>query len=569
MGSYISQAKAARAAFTIGLAATGIAAVPGVGLAQRGTPGPSGVAVTGSAVAATVTWNPVNGAVAYSVKRWKQDDPKCCNNEAQGLSVKAPTWTDNGASQEGFPVAGVYVFEVTVAMDNGTSGATVINWQRPDPAPVVPRGGRIATKPLQTVNLAAPTGVAARNDPGGLVLSWQPVPGATGYQIDAAPTATGPWGPLVSVPIAATQFAYTPPQAWAATSRGLRATTATYYRISAAHSLAVSGSSTVVPFIFHPPFNPSGASAAQSGANVTVSWNPVAGASGYTVSAQFGTMPSTQLQVSGQATSATFPGLVGSGLPATSYKLGASFKVTAQFPPQGTSGYDAAPGRGAIMVDDPSLCWSPGGEQPGGPAQAVSAPAQSEMGVTVSWPFSGQVLAYRVDRTAGGSPQWESLACLAPGADGINFLQNLGSYKGGTGPMASTTLSDQSVALRSSNSYQYRVTSIGPAGSNGKRVTGEGFATVAMGAPPPLSVGVVTNAPGALNKFVRLTWAATNPYAHQVVSSSYGYVAFVSRGEVPGLSVDPAIAGTHVFTVTPIFSNGVAGPATNVTVVVP
>jgi hypothetical protein len=116
------------------------------------------VAVAGSAVAATVTWNQVQGAVGYSVKRWKQDDLKCCNNEVQGLSVKALTWTDEGANREGFPLAGVYVFQVTVTMDNGTSGATVVNWQRPDPAPVGSRASQLAARPLQTVGLAAPTG---------------------------------------------------------------------------------------------------------------------------------------------------------------------------------------------------------------------------------------------------------------------------------------------------------------------------------------------------------------------------------------------------------------------------
>jgi hypothetical protein len=188
------------------------------------------------------------------------------------------------------------------------------------------------------------------------------------------------------------------------------------------------------------------------------------------------------------------------------------------------------------------------------------------MGVNLSWPFSGQVLAYRVDRAAVGSPQWQTLACVWPGAD-ASAPQGGTSFKGA---FASTSLFDQSVELRGSNSYQYRVTSIGPVNPNGTRSTAEGIATVSLVAPAPLPVGVVTTPAGAVNKWLRLTWAATNPYAYQIVSSSYGYLAVVTKLDPPGVHlVNPAIAGTHVFTVTPVFANGVAGPATNVSVVVP
>ncbi|MDQ6887157.1 MAG: hypothetical protein M3068_07650 [Gemmatimonadota bacterium] len=61
-------------------------------------PAPTRLAVTGTSASATVTWQPVEGAVSYSVKRWKQDDLRCCNNAVADLTTT--TWTDNGPTKE-------------------------------------------------------------------------------------------------------------------------------------------------------------------------------------------------------------------------------------------------------------------------------------------------------------------------------------------------------------------------------------------------------------------------------------------------------------------------------------
>ena len=75
---------------------------------------PISLQVTGTAASAAVSWRPVEGAVSYSVRRWKQDNPKCCTNAVEGLTET--TWTDQGPAREGFLQPGVYVFEVTAQL---------------------------------------------------------------------------------------------------------------------------------------------------------------------------------------------------------------------------------------------------------------------------------------------------------------------------------------------------------------------------------------------------------------------------------------------------------------------
>jgi hypothetical protein len=542
------------------LAAVLVLAFPGSLLAQRG---PTGLAVTGTAASATITWQAVTGGVSYSVKRWKADDLRCCNNASSSLGK--PTWTDVGATNEGFSQAGIYVFEVTVVMEDRTTGTSQVSWTRPDAAPVISREA-LTVKTVQTLSLAAPSGVTVRSDPAALVLSWQPVSGATGYQIDAAAAPTGPWTPLVPAPISATQFAYTPP-----------AGTLTYYRVSAALSLAVSANSTIVPFIYEVPLNPLGVSAAQSGANVTVSWNPVAGASGYSVTAVHGTTQFSALRVVGPVTSATFVSLVTPGVLATLYGSGypfLQFRVTAHFPPRSAAGADFREvGTGTLAVGDPSVCWPAAGELPGGSGQTLAPPVAQGDAVTLSWPMSGQVSAYRVDRALAGSGQWQPLACVRQGSPTIYSYSVTGKTSGTV-----TEFRDESIALQPSTSYQYRITAVGPADATGKRVTNE---SIVLATTPPrqsLIVGAQTGSSADGTPYVRLSWplpASSTHVKNLLITSSYGVRkdAVMSSPYYTGVSSEARIyatpRGSHTFAVTPLYANGTPGATTTVTVVVP
>jgi len=527
-------------------------ALPAPLLAQRG---PTGLVVTGTAASATINWQPVAGGVSYSVKRWKQDDLRCCNNASTSLAK--PTWIDYGPSEAGFTQAGIYVFEVTVVMDDRTTAASVVNWTRPDAAPVIaPTISReaITLKTIPTLALAAPAGIKVRNDPSALVFAWLPVAGATGYQIDAAPAPEGPWTPLVAAPIAATQFAYTP-------APGILS----YYRVSAALSLAVSANGTIVPFIYNGPLNPLGVSATQAGANVTVSWNPVPGAIAYTVTTMGGaSTANAQLQVQGSVTSATFVGLATGG----NYLR---FYVAAQFPPQGASGSDLAGGvgYGYLIVYSPSVCWPPAGELPGGSGQVLPAPVVDGAGLKLSWPISGQVSAYRLDRALASSGQWESLACLKAGSPADYYSAStgqVGSYN--TFSTTKTEFRDQSIALQPSTNYQYRITALGPADASGKRATTESI-VMAMTAPRlTLTVGATA---GVLStgSWVSLSWPlpTSGLVKDYLITSSFGLRQEYSRLTTPFRTASPR--GTHRFSVTPIYRGGVSAATTTVTVVVP
>lgn len=101
-------ARVAGATATIFVLASTIAVHP---IQAQRISAPTGLEVTGTAASATVTWEPIRGAMSYSVKRWKQDDPKCCTNAVRGLTETR--WTDQGPAGEGFPQPGIYVFGVT------------------------------------------------------------------------------------------------------------------------------------------------------------------------------------------------------------------------------------------------------------------------------------------------------------------------------------------------------------------------------------------------------------------------------------------------------------------------
>jgi hypothetical protein len=513
--------------------------------------------VTGTAASATITWQPVVGGVSYSVKRWKQDDLRCCNNASSALGK--PTWTDYGASEAGFTQAGIYVFEVTVVMEDRTTAASVVNWTRPEvaPAPVISREA-LTVKTVQTLSLAAPAGVTVRNDPSALVFSWQPVSGATGYQIDAAPAPEGPWTPLVSAPIAAAQFAYTPAPALL-----------TYYRVSAALSLAVSANSTIVPFTYQAaPLNPLGVSAVQSGADVTLSWNPVAGASGYSMTALNGGTQLAQLRVMGPVTSATFAGLVTPGLLANVYGYVGltrflSFRVTAHFPPGNAPGADIPEtGAATLVIGDPGICWPPAGELPGGPGQTIAPPVAQLDAVTLSWPMSGQVSAYRVDRAMAGSGQWQPLACIRPGSSTFFSSKSKSSTV--------TEFRDESIALQPSTSYQYRITAVGPPDATGKRSTNQSIVLATTAPRLSVIVGAVASLATSTTHWARLSWQSPmGNVRNYLITSSFGLRADMSRRDPPTTFQAAAPRGTHTFSVTPLYLNGTPAATTTVTVVVP
>ncbi|MBC7790780.1 MAG: hypothetical protein H7Z74_12600 [Anaerolineae bacterium] len=397
-------------------------------------------------------------------------------------------------------------------------------------------------KPLGTdarlVTLPAPA-VAVRSDPGALEFSWQPVAGARGYQIEAAPTAAGPWTALVQAPITSNSFSHTP-----------SAGALTYYRIAAVHLLGNAGDPAIVPFIYNKPFSDMGRSAVQSQADLKVSWIPVPGAIGYRVDATFyptfGGNGHQSLQLPASSTFATFAGLITSSQSA--YQT-AQFNVHPQFAGGITAGKIGKVPSSAftLPVFNPSLCWPSAAVTPGGPAPSGLSATPRGNAVAVTWTPVGQVLAHLVDRAPAGSGKWESIACVAP-------IQAVGN-NGPTGPFV-----DYSVALQPSTGYDYRVTAFGLGG-----ITGSSTTTVVTPAAETPIVGA-----GVASHVVTLAWPALS--AHVIlyqITSSFGFRGVVEPPIQPsGYRVTNVPSGTHLFTVRPFSANGVLGAGTTVTVTV-
>ena len=403
----------------------------------------------------------------------------------------------------------------------------------PVAAPVVKTP--IVQKAPAVLILAAPTGVSVRLDATSLAFSWQAVGGASGYQIDVSPQPTGPWTPLTQTPINATQFVHTAPVA----------NVLSYYRFSAARALAVSGTSTIVPYFFHGPVGPLGVSAVQQGADVTVSWAPVAGASGYTVRGYWGTIASATLQAAAAATSVTFVGL---GNQATALTSGAfDVRADSPIPPPALSRLWGT----SLLLGRPTRCGPSAGANPGGSVTSITAPVVGSVGLKLSWPKSGQALAYRVERSAAGSGTWVQVGCVPA--------------------LPTSTIEDMSIALKPSTSYQYRVTGVEPgsvAGTyvTGTYVTGTTMTTVTTAPPESFVVGVTLHNVGT-SRGIQLSWPpASTLVKYYYITSSYGYSS-LELGSYH--DVIPVPSGTHTFTVTALYANGAPAGLTTVTAVVP
>jgi hypothetical protein len=153
------------------------------------------VTVTQGSAGPVVSWLAVAAPATYTVKRWKIDDQSCCNNNSANLT--GPPWQDVQP-----PLAGTYVYQVTVTTNGGTATgqAQFVNFKQggqiastglaPTPSP----GPRTITPTSPTPVVTAPTAAASGTVPSGFtvtvtmgqqgpVVSWPTVRNATGYMV--------------------------------------------------------------------------------------------------------------------------------------------------------------------------------------------------------------------------------------------------------------------------------------------------------------------------------------------------------------------------------------------------
>jgi hypothetical protein len=295
-----------------------------------GGPAPTFVAnvsVTQGSTGPVVSWQGVAAPATYTVQRWKIDDRSCCNNASGNLT--GPPWQDVQP-----PLAGTYVYQVTVSTSGGTATgqAQFINLQQ---------GSRIASAALPPVSapntssggVAPGFTVTVTMGPQGPVVTWPLVPNATGYTVTRSKSddanccntssgrtwgATSPWqdGPLpmpgtyVYTVLANTAFGQLQAQTQYTLAAPITAVLAspTISATAAPMPAPISPSSTtggtvltptqpgsttspmapasVTPITNSvPPGDPTGfTGSSPSPATVQLSWQGVAGATGYLVS---------------------------------------------------------------------------------------------------------------------------------------------------------------------------------------------------------------------------------------------------------------------------------------------
>ncbi len=213
---------------------------------------PAGVkAVSESATSVNVSWNAVSGAAGYQV--WR-------GTSSTGTFTAVGSVTGTNRVCSGLTTGTTYYFKVRAYKE--VSGKKVYG----DYSTVV----NAAPKP------AAPSNVkAVPETTTGIKISWSAVSGVTGYQVLRSTSATGTFTAIGSV------------TETSRVSTGLTAGTTYYYKVRAykeVNGTRIYGAFSSVVSAMPKPTAPGGVKATVSSATkVTVSWNAVAGATGYEV----------------------------------------------------------------------------------------------------------------------------------------------------------------------------------------------------------------------------------------------------------------------------------------------
>ena len=295
---------------------------------------PSGLTATGGNGQISLSWTGVDGATSYNVLRG--DSP---GTEANPVASAVTNYDDTGLA-----AGKTYYYVVQAVNSGGTSGNS--------------------NEASATTIPAAPAGLTATGGAGQVTLAWNAVAGATSYPVSRATAASGPF----------TQIAA--PAATTYTDTAVAGGTTYYYVVQAivpqgttAQSSVASATPSVAPPVVH---------VVGSGADLTVSWSAVAGATSYDVArAAGGTSTFTTI-----ATGAASPYL-DSGLPAnTTFR----YQVTAN---TASGAFTSAP------VDATTA--------PAAPASVTADPANHR--VLVQWPAVAGASSYDVRRgTSPGGP---------------------------------------------------------------------------------------------------------------------------------------------------------------------
>jgi hypothetical protein len=141
---------------------------------------PTGLtASTFSASSATLSWSPVNGATAYLIKSKLTQTTDAFAQIAQVGNVL--TYTNTGLTY-----GNQYTYEVFAVC-----GTEISSTSEPVTIQVLGTGASASATPVLASPPAAPTGLTASTfSKTEVIVSWQPVSGASGYILESKPTQT-------------------------------------------------------------------------------------------------------------------------------------------------------------------------------------------------------------------------------------------------------------------------------------------------------------------------------------------------------------------------------------------
>ncbi len=227
-------------------------AAPSVAISSAAPAAPASVTI-GSAThqSVTVNWAASPGANFYTVYRSTLFDNGGGASNVLGTIVLNNTNTTTSFTDTTPTDGSIYSYFITATSAGGTSINSVSAPAVPLPAP--PAG--------------APGSLTGLFNSANIVLHWSGVPGAVGYIIRRATSSGGPYLYVQNV----TETTYT--------DTGLNVGTTYYYQVTAVNAAGVSTSATVT--VVPPPLAPISLSAIPGNAQVTLSWTPVPGVTGY------------------------------------------------------------------------------------------------------------------------------------------------------------------------------------------------------------------------------------------------------------------------------------------------
>ena len=147
----------------------------------------TGITVTGTTASAVVSWAPAGMATSYAVTRTQPGG--IASQPVTG--IMGTSWNDPGPSGVGFIKAGVYTYDVTASLSNGTTVTGQATWTRPAPTCAAPPAGQ----PMLTI-LAPPPATIIGPYPGVAGFLWQgSSPAVIAHRMDRSVQGSGTWTP--------------------------------------------------------------------------------------------------------------------------------------------------------------------------------------------------------------------------------------------------------------------------------------------------------------------------------------------------------------------------------------